>query len=659
MSLSDIFTYNDFFLGRNKSRFVPLGWDWFVMRIEEMLTPRIKTNDLVKEAEKVLLLDDEISALSDEELYTQLENHRTLFRLSRESADDKVRAMALVREVAFRIRREKPYMCQVAGALGILENTITEMATGEGKTLTAALAVVLAAWRGKGCHVVTSNDYLAARDAEIMSEFYNACFLSCASITQESTPQERKKAYASDITYLTSKDVVADFLRDKMVLGEIRSHEDMLVHCLSKKAAPEILQRGLFYAIVDEADSVLCDGGSTPLIISVPKDNSPTVEQYQEASKLADSMKVGTDFRINHRFREVNLTDLGKKKVLESIKAPNKWAKKLRAIELTLQALEAREFFFVSVHYVVHEGKVIIVDESTGRIMPDHEWRDGIHQAVSAKEKVEVVPPRATTAQSTFQDFFLRYKNLGGMTGTAWEARKEFLQFYRLPVVPIPTNRPCIRYSSYKAFHSTHEEKVNDIIANIVQEHKKGRAVLVGTKSIEASEEVSSALEKLGIVHEVLNALLFEREADIIALAGRKNAVTVATNMAGRGTDIKLNDEVRAQGGLHVVVTELYHSSRVDRQLLGRCGRQGDPGTTAEIISISDDIFRNMSTYTLKFVKFLLKVPVLNKAAKSLAWKIALKFQKKEDGKAFKMRKNMVKGNRRFAELLSYSGRQN
>ncbi len=659
MNISDICMYNDFFMGRSKSRFVPLGWDWFVMRIENIFMVKEKTANLLQKAEKVLALEEEIALLPHDELYTKLEEHRILFRLSKESEEEKLYAMALVREVAHRVRQEKPYLCQVAGALGILENTITEMATGEGKTLTAALATVLAAWRGKGCHVITSNDYLATRDAQTMSEFYAACSLSCAAISQESSPPERKSAYAADITYLTSKDVVADFLRDNMVLGSIQSHEDMLIHCLANKPEPQILQRGLFYAIVDEADSVLCDGGSTPLIISVPKQNAPTVEQYQEASKVAQTMRAGKDFLINTRFREVSLTDMGKMKVLESIKAPHQWAKKLRAIELTLQAIEAREFFHIAVHYVVHENKVIIVDESTGRIMPDHEWRDGLHQAVSAKEGVEVIPPRSTTAQSTFQDFFLRYKNLGGMTGTAWEARKEFLQFYGLPVVKIPTNRPCLRFSSYKAFHLSHEEKVKDILSNIVSEHAKGRAVLVGTKSIEASEEISAGLKERGVVHEVLNALLFEREADIIALAGRKNAVTVATNMAGRGTDIKLNNEVRDQGGLHVIVTELYHSSRVDRQLLGRCARQGDPGTTAEIISISDDIFKNMPSYLKAFIKTLIACSATNGALNTFSWKIATAFQKKEDSKAFKMRKQMVKTNRKFAQLLSYSGKQN
>ncbi len=284
MILADIIAYNDFFLGRNKSRVVPLGWDWFVLRIEQMFAPKVKTSKLLEKAEKVLSYDAEITALSDDELNAKLEEHRVLFRLSRENEEQAIMAMALVREVASRIRNEKPYLCQVAGAFGILENTITEMATGEGKTLTAGLAAVLAAWRGKGCHVITSNDYLASRDAEIMDEFYKACFVTCASITQESTPPERKKAYSSDITYLTSKDLVADFLRDRMMLGEIRSHEDILIHSLKNKNAPQILQRGLFYAIVDEADSVLCDGGSTPLIISVPRDNAPTVEQYKIAS---------------------------------------------------------------------------------------------------------------------------------------------------------------------------------------------------------------------------------------------------------------------------------------------------------------------------------------------------------------------------------------
>lgn len=659
MSLADRFTYEQIFVGRNKPRRVPLGWDWAVARLELLFSPKPKAPQMLLQADRVLALEEEVTALPETELYGQMDRIRTLFRLGRETGDDLVRGMALVRETAFRTRKERPYRPQVAGALGILQNCIVEMATGEGKTLTAALAAVIAGWRGKGCHVVTSNDYLAARDAETMRDFYRACFLSSASVTQDNSPQERKAAYACDITYLTGKEVTADFLRDQIALGKANTHARVLARALSDHPLPHLVQRGLACAIVDEADSVLCDGGSTPLIISVPKDNAPSVEQYLTASAIADQMVIGRDYRVNRKYREASLTDVGRKKVMESIqKTRAAWARRSRALELVLQAVEAREFFQSSVHYVVQDNKVVIVDEATGRIMPDHEWRDGTHQAVSAKEGVEVVPPRSTSAQSTFQDFFLRYHILGGMTGTAWEARKEFLQFYRLAVVKIPTHRPCVRHASYRAFHTGNEAKIRDIVREVAGEHAKGRPVLVGTKSIEASEQVSSALGRENIPHEVLSAVHHEREAEVVALAGRNKAVTVATNMAGRGTDIKLEPSVRELGGLHVILTELHSSARVDRQLHGRCGRQGDPGSTANIISLEDDLFSTIPTWLRRLVQVLLSTTRAVRPARAAAWKIAEMCQRLGDGRAFRMRKQMVEGNRRFADMIGYSGKQ-
>ncbi len=566
--------------------------------------------------------------------------------------------MALVREMAFRVRKEKPYKTQIAGALGILQNCIVEMATGEGKTLTVAIASVIAAWRGKGCHVVTSNDYLASRDAEIMQEFYAACLLTSASVTQDDEPDARKRAYACDVTYLTSKEAAADFLRDQINLGQNNSYERVLARSLMGEGLPNLVQRGLSCAIVDEADSVLCDGGSTPLVISLPKDNAPRIEQYLAASKIADAMKAGKDFKINLQYREVTLTDVGKKNVLASILPPNAWAKRARAVELVTQALEAREFFKQDVHYVMHEEKVVIVDEGTGRIMPDHEWRDGLHQAVSAKEGVEVIPPRSTSTQITFQDFFLRYKTLGGITGTAWEARKEFLQFYRMSTVRIPTHKPCLRKRSNRAFYITEEEKILNIIQNVQNEYENGRAILVGTKSIKSSEKISEALTKLNVPHEVLNALQHEKEADIVAKAGHTKAVTVATNMAGRGTDIKLMPNVREKGGLHVILTEMHSSARIDRQLYGRSARQGDPGSFDDIISLEDDLFLALPRWQTKLLHSLLLVKKMQNYTEPLLWLIAKFCQYLLDIKTFKMRKQMLKSSHQFNDMLSYSGKQ-
>ena len=655
MSLKKIQALDLFFASRSKPRRVLLGYHWAVLRTELFFKPKPKSKEFLAMAQTVVDMQDEVKKLSDKDLSNKIHALRELFSLGKEDTKDTLDALALVGEMAFRTRKERPYLPQIAGALGILKTCIVEMATGEGKTLTASLAAVISAWKGKGCHVLTSNDYLAERDAKEMTAFYKACFLSCSFVVQGMSPLERKNAYLCDITYSTSKEVTADFLRDQLALGTLQRQSQLLVRMFSNENVPEVVQRGLYVAIVDEADSVLCDGGSTPLIISVPRENAPTVVQYELASKIADKLKIGSDFKVNMKFREALLTDLGKKKVMQSLS--NKWARPSRAMELVLQAIEARHFFINSVQYVVQDNKIVIVDEATGRIMPDHEWRDGLHQAVAAKEGVELIPPRGTTAQITFQDFFLRYKKISGMTGTAWEARKEFLQFYRLFVLPIPTHRPCKRKLSYRAFHIEQKDKVKDIVANVKAEYERGRAVLVGTKSIQASEEISKALLEVKIKHEVLNAMQFEREADIVALAGRAHAVTVATNMAGRGTDIKLQETVRENGGLHVVLSEMHSSKRIDRQLHGRCGRQGDPGTIANIISLQDDLFKILPLW----LRFLLRRLIKSKRSKfitiPLAWYIARICQYFGDKKSFKMRKSMIKNNHHLEDMLSYSGK--
>lgn len=686
------YSFDQLFSNREKPRRVPLGWDWFVMRCELFFRPKPKTAYFMKQAQQVLKLKGRYVNLSDEELYTALNTSRVLFRLGHETEEDLIDACAIICETAWRIRGERPYPTQIAGTMAMFQsdiltvhqNCIVEMATGEGKTLAMALAAILTGWRGRGCHVVTTNDYLATRDEQTMSQFFQACLLSSASITQDSRPEERKAAYACDITYLTSKEVTADFLRDQMAMGEVNNHIHVLVRSLLGNPVPDLVQRGLYCAIVDEADSVLCDGGSTPLVISMTKDNAPSSEQYNIASEMAGKMKRGIDYRVNKQFREADLTDYGRKRVLESVRNKNTaWAKRTRAIELVIQAIEARIFFKESEHYIVQNEKVIIIDEATGRIMPDHEWQDGIHQAVSAKEKVEVVPPRSTCAQSTFQDFFLRYKFLGGMTGTAWEARKEFLQFYRLNIVRIPSYRLCIRYISRQFFCVSKEEKLQNILENIIFERSKGRAILVGTKSVKSSEEISKVLTDADIHHAVLNAVLHEYESEIVELAGQYQIVTVATNMAGRGTDILLDPVVRESGGLHVILTELHSAIRIDRQLHGRAGRQGDPGTVAEIISLEDDLFKNLPLWIYSCMAAMLKlfhvkerhkkiwmVSILDKliGAKiksyfkktihKILWKIALLYQYLGDKKMFHQRKSMIKNNHNLADMLSYTGKK-
>lgn len=634
-----------------RPRHVPLGWDWLVARTALCFKPRPHSSSLLRDARRVLATEDEFMSLDDASLRLRLAEFKVLFRLNRDTPHERILALGAVREAAFRARGERAYLTQIAGALGLLSGCIVEMATGEGKTLTASLAATLEGWRGKGCHVVTSNDYLAARDAELMAPLYDFCGVRVGVVSQDCPREERMAGYACDVTYLTSKEATADYLRDRMAMGGCSTLVGALAATLAGTPVPELLQRGLASAIVDEADSVLCDGGSTPLIISGEPGEART-DIYLAASELADAMELGRDYRLNLAFREVQLTDQGRATVFAAVAdADSVFRSRNRACEVVLQALEARHFFHASVQYVVHDGKVVIVDEATGRPMPDHEWRDGIHQAVSAKEGLAVQAPRVTCAQATFQEFFLRYTRLSGMTGTAWEARAEFLQFYGLFVARIPTNKPCLRRESRRQVWALGEEKVRDVVAETLRMREDGHPVLIGTRSIEGSESIARALSGVALSHEVLNAVLHQREADIVAMAGRGGAVTVATNMAGRGTDIKLDVDA-AEHGLHVILTERHASIRVDRQLRGRCARQGDPGTTADIISLEDSLFELVPRKALVALGMILA----SSFGQWLAWRLAAWCQWSGDRKAFRQRKQLLKSCKEFDLLISYAG---
>lgn len=640
--------------GKKESRTIPLGIDWWLARVGLMRASRPSSNSLLAMADKVLAQEEDWAALSEHAMKARLAHLRMVFRMKKDNEEHMIDALAAVREAAWRVRRQRPYRTQVAGAIGLLSGCIIEMSTGEGKTLTAVLAAVLQGWRGLGCHVLTSNDYLATRDAEEMAAVYGYCGVKVGSIAQADPRDKRLEAYACDVTYVTSKDVTADFLRDQIALGRQGDYVHCLVDCLDGKAMPDILQRSLACAIVDEADSVLCDGGSTPLIISAA--TSRTAEEcFLKASNIADSLKIGHNFLINRMYREIQLTAAGRT-VANRVADQNTdiFSGRNRAHELILQALEARYFFHPAVHYVIDEQKVVIIDESTGRPMPDHEWRDGMHQAVAAKEGVPIQSPKSTLAQTTFQEFFLKYPKLSGMTGTAWEARGEFLQFFTLFVVPIPTWRPSLRKEIYRAMYVTRDEKIQAIVDEVTEKIAVNRPVLVGTRSIEDSEIVSKALDEAGIEHRTLNAIQLAQEADIIAEAGKKGKVTVATNMAGRGTDIHLGKGVAELGGLHVILTELHASSRVDRQLLGRCARQGDPGTTATIISMQDVLFRLLPQYGRYFFILLYKLSM----TRNIFWFVSRILQRIGDRKALKSRRRMVQSSRNMEDLTSYTGKR-
>jgi preprotein translocase subunit SecA len=556
-------------------------------------------------AERVERLEPEIKDLSDARLREQALALRDRFRRRRETAADLERAFAVIREVAVRKLGERPFRVQIAGAFAMEAGCIAEMATGEGKTLTATLPATVAGWRGRGCHVITVNDYLAKRDAEWMNRIYEFCGLHVAHIVQEMEPPDRRAAYHADITYCTNKEVTADFLRDRLALGRLRGLPQALLMKIARgqgAGTDRLVQRGLHYAIIDEADSVLIDEAVTPLIISGDAPNEEQVEAFQQAAELAAGLEERRDYRVDVRHREITFTRAGKDR-LAALAEPigGIWAGARRREELVNQALTARQFYLLDKQYVVSEeeaeddedeggAKVVIVDEFTGRLMPDRTWRDGLHQAIEAKEGLTVNPPKDTYARVSFQRFFRMYRTLSGMTGTAAEAWKEFWQIYRRPVVVIPTNRPCIRTLEPDRVYATEDAKWAAIVAEIERVHATGRPVLVGTRSVRASEHLGRLLERNGLDHQVLNAVRHAEEAQIIAAAGQEGKVTVATNMAGRGVNIRLGAGIVEKGGLHVIASERHESGRIDRQLFGRAARQGEPGSGVAIVSLEDEL---------------------------------------------------------------------
>jgi preprotein translocase subunit SecA len=579
------------------------AWDACVGWVGRFV-PRSKK--CLKRAERIVDLEKDFSNLTDARLRSKAEDLRAKFRCNRDDPSDLEQAFALVREVAVRQIGERPYPVQVAGALALDAGCVAEMATGEGKTLAATMPVTVAGWRGKGCHVITVNDYLAKRDAEWMGAIYRFCGLRVGYIEQAMPSEARRQAYDADVTYCTNKEVAADFLRDRLIMGPSRTPSDMLVEKIAsgRSMVERLVQRGLHFAIVDEADSILVDEAITPLIISGEAPNPQQCQAFQQAAMLAPNMARALHYRVNLRYRDIELTNEGKEKLRE-LSAPlgDVWTGTRRREEIMLQALTAKEFYERDKQYVVDDGRIVIVDEFTGRLMPDREWRDGLHQAVEAKENVQVNTPKDTYARISFQRFFRLYKKLAGMTGTAQEAASEFWQIYHLPVVAIPTNRPCIRKTLTTIVLPTQSEKWKVIVQEICRMHQTGRPILVGTRSVQASEHLSQLLSSASLDHQVLNAIHHKQEAEIVAGAGRTGRITVATNMAGRGTDIKLGRGVAELGGLHVLSTELNESARIDRQLFGRCARQGDPGTAQAIVSLEDEYVCRYAQHIAAFLR--------------------------------------------------------
>ncbi len=560
---------------------------------------RMRATALAELREEAAAIDGQSSRyadFSDEELARRLREVAAGMR-KREALrprDWRIEAFAAVREAAERRTGLRPFVVQLMGALALDGGCLAEMATGEGKSLTAAVAAVVAAWRGRPCHVVTVNDYLAERDARRFASLYEFCGLTVGHVTAPMTPEERRAGYAADITYTTSKEVVADFLRDRLRLGSIVQPQRRLLRQLLDSRSggtADLIMRGLGTAIVDEADSVLIDEAVTPLIICRPQANDSMREAAVLAAELAGGLRQDVHYRVDWQHREVELLPEAAAE-LDRItdKLPRFWSGLARRRELVTQAVTARELYLRDRHYVVQEGKVVIVDEFTGRLMPQRTWREGLHQAIEAKEKIAVTTPTEILARLSFQRFFRSYPRLSGMTGTARESADEFWRIYGLPVVTIPTNRPCIRERWPDKFFGDAASKWEAVVAEIAEVQARGRPVLVGTRSVAASEELARALGRRGLDCQVLNAVRHAEEADVVSRAGEVGRVTIATNLAGRGTDILLGAGVAALGGLHVIATEPNESFRLDRQLFGRAGRQGNPGSARRFVSLEDDV---------------------------------------------------------------------
>lgn len=614
----------------------------------------------LRRAEKVLAWEKRYSEIADQKLREKASQLRERFRRSRDDDGDLDHAFALVREVAARQLGEKPFLVQIAGAFALAKGHIVEMATGEGKTLTATMPAVVAGWRGHGCHIITVNDYLAQRDAEWMSRVYRFCGLRVGYVQQGMAPGDRRDSYQADITYGTNKEVAADFLRDRLALGRLRGLSSALLAQLSGTGRPvlkQLIQRGLEFVIVDEADSVLVDEAVTPLIISGPAPNPQQAEAFRVAARLAGDLTEGSDYQINARYREVELTEQGRAHLARlAAPLPGLWQGARRREELATQALVARELHVRDRHYVLDDDKVVIVDDFTGRLMPDRTWRDGLHQAIEAKESLEVTEPKDTFARVSFQRFFRLYRTLAGMTGTAQEGATEFWQMYGRRVVVIPTNRPCARKVLPDVILANKEAKWHRIVTEIRQVHATGRPVLVGTRSVHDSEYLSSLLAAEKLDHQVLNAVRHREEAQIVAEAGQAGRITVATNMAGRGTNIKLGRGVADLGGLHVIAAERNESGRIDRQLFGRCARQGDPGSAQAIVSLDDEF---VSRYAPALTRHLKKRHAnTSDDITSRLTKTAFRWaQLRAERFALQQRKSVMRADHWLEENLGFAGK--
>ena len=559
-----------------------------------------KINQWLKQAQAVNGWEENRKALSDPQLRKEF-----LSLIYRAKSGESLEALlpecySLVREAGRRKMNMRHYDVQIFGGVCLYHGCIAEMQTGEGKTLTATLPLVLHSMLGKGAHLATVNDYLAHRDADWMRPLFDALGLKVGIVLTDHNQDQRRQAYGSDVTYGTAKEFGFDFLRDRLLMrAQGRNVNDFLGAGSNERwssAGEQPVQRGMHFALVDEADSILIDEARTPLIIGSLGDEAreAVIASFRWAAEHVSAFVYQEDYTLEEDSRKVELTSKGRQHV-RALPRPDQ----IRTVALVdlyeyiERAIRVLRDYHLDRQYVVRDGEIVIVDEFTGRLAEGRKWRDGIHQAVEASAGVEVSVPTGQAARITVQDLFLRYKYLAGMTGTAATSAGELRKIYRTPVLQVPTNRPPQRKKLPDIVCKDMMEKFERIVQEVLEVHSIGRPVLIGTRSIDKSNILASMLRQQGMKVQILNANEIEREAEIVALAGEQGQITVATNMAGRGTDVKLRDEVRALGGMMVICTELHDAARIDRQLIGRCGRQGDPGTYRQYLAMDDEILRN------------------------------------------------------------------
>ncbi len=619
--------------------------------------------ELENAAQRIHVAVEDVGDWSEGRLRKELAH----FRKQARACPDRVEqipeaALAAIGDAARRTLGLYAHPVQIMASLAMLRGELVEVATGEGKTLAIALAVVVRAWTGLPCHVVTANDYLAARDAKYLGKFFELCGVTVGHVIGKMTVDKRRSQYRCGVVYTTAKELAADYLRDGLIEQAFDHPGRRLIRRIHQPRAAaqdpsRRVLRGLHSVIVDEADNALIDEAVTPLIISESRENKGLEEATLQAVDLCRDFVLGEHYDRDEATRTVELRDEGYCAIAAaSHSLSGIWQGESRRVELVLKALEAREFFHRDSHYVVEDDTVVIVDENTGRRMPGRTWRQGLHQAIEAREGVKISSPAVTVASISFQRFFRQFHVIAGATGTASEAAGEFWRIYRLRVNPIALHQPCIRRELASRVFATRDEKWAAVVEECRSRHQTGQPILVGTRSVGDSEALARLLSEVGLSCQILNAVRHRDEAAVIARAGRLSRITIATNMAGRGTDIRLETDVDGRGGLCVIATEWHASARVDRQLYGRSGRQGDPGVVIPFASLEDDLSdKFLAKWSASTLKKLLKTGI--PGVRMVARMVLKRCQKRSEKEAFRRRENVLKADDQRAKSLGFTTR--